>query len=182
VALDGTLNDPRDRDRGWTVELAIPWAAFADSGRNTVPPRAGDQWRVNFSRVEWDVDTARGSYIKRSDSSGAPLPEHNWVWSPQGAVDMHLPEMWGVVQFGGGAFREHHADDAARWQLRRIYYAERIYRQTHPGFALDLGGLGLHDLPGSVEFHGGNAAWTASLRAVTGVTWEIRTDGLVTRR
>ena len=41
VALDGTLNDPRDRDHGWTVELAIPWSAFADSGRNVVPPRAG---------------------------------------------------------------------------------------------------------------------------------------------
>ena len=41
VALRGTINHPRDRDRGWTVELAIPWAAFADSGRNAVPPRAG---------------------------------------------------------------------------------------------------------------------------------------------
>ena len=25
--------------------------------------------------------------------------EDNWVWSPQGLVDMHVPERWGVVQF-----------------------------------------------------------------------------------
>ena len=88
VKLDGTLNDPRDRDKGWTVELAIPWAAFTDSGRNVVPPRTGDQWRVNFSRVEWDVDTVGGRYRKRTDEAGKPLPEHNWVWSPQGMIDM----------------------------------------------------------------------------------------------
>jgi hypothetical protein len=102
VAVDGTLNDPRDRDRGWTVELAIPWAALADSGRNIVPPRRGAEWRVNFSRVEWDVDTAGGRYMKRTGADGKPLPEHNWVWSPQGVVDMHQPETWGVVHFGSG--------------------------------------------------------------------------------
>jgi hypothetical protein len=23
----------------------------------------------------------------------------NWVWSPQGAINMHIPEMWGFVEF-----------------------------------------------------------------------------------
>ncbi len=101
VALNGTINNPRDRDRSWTVELAIPWSAFADSGRNIVPPREGAQWRVNFSRVEWDVDTVHNAYVKRMDANGKPLPEHNWVWSPQGVVNMHVPERWGIVQFGG---------------------------------------------------------------------------------
>ena len=101
VKLDGTINHPGDRDRGWTVELAIPWAAFADSGRNRVPPRPGSEWRVNFSRVEWDVDTAGGQYRKRTNGAGKPLPEHNWVWTPQGVIDMHQPETWGVVRFGG---------------------------------------------------------------------------------
>ncbi len=103
VSRQGTLDDPRDRDHGWTVELAIPWSAFADSGRNQVPPPPGTQWRVNFSRVEWDLDRAGGGYVKHTDADGHPVPEHNWVWSPQGAVNMHMPEMWGVVQFGGGA-------------------------------------------------------------------------------
>jgi len=29
VRIDGTLNDDRDRDRGWTVELALPWTGLA---------------------------------------------------------------------------------------------------------------------------------------------------------
>ena len=31
VAIDGTLNDPRDKDRGWSVELAFPWKALANT-------------------------------------------------------------------------------------------------------------------------------------------------------
>ena len=101
VSLDGTINHPGDRDRGWTVEMAIPWAALADSGHNVVPPRTGDRWRVNFSRVEWLVDSVEGVYAKRKDATGRALPEDNWVWSPQGVVNMHVPERWGTVQFGG---------------------------------------------------------------------------------
>ena len=99
VHLEGTLNDPRDRDRGWFVEMAIPWAAFADGGRTVIPPRAGDTWRINFSRVQWELDVIEGRYRKRRAASGKPLPEHNWVWSPQGEINMHVPERWGTVVF-----------------------------------------------------------------------------------
>ena len=100
VALNGTINHIGDRDRGWTVEFAIPWAALADSAHNAVPPRTGDQWRVNFSRVEWQTDTTGGVYAKRKDATGRALPEDNWVWSPQGVINMHVPARWGVVRFG----------------------------------------------------------------------------------
>jgi hypothetical protein len=93
VAIDGTLNDPRDRDRGWTVEIAMPWSAFtARSGKGR--PNPGDEWRVNFSRVEWQVDVVDGKYVKRPG-----LKEDNWVWSPQGEIDMHVPERWGFLRF-----------------------------------------------------------------------------------
>jgi hypothetical protein len=100
VALDGTLNDPADRDRGWTIEIAIPFAAFSAPGIAHAPPQAGDSWRINFSRVQWDLDIAGGRYGKSLDAAtGKPRPEHNWVWSPQGMIDMHQPERWGVVTF-----------------------------------------------------------------------------------
>jgi hypothetical protein len=93
VAIDGTLNDPRDRDRGWTVEIAMPWPAFTEhSGKGR--PNVGDEWRINFSRVEWQVDVVAGKYVKRPG-----LREDNWVWSPQGEIDMHVPERWGYVRF-----------------------------------------------------------------------------------
>ncbi len=100
VAVDGTLNDPSDIDRGWSVELAMPWAALAEAAPGRRGPRGGETWRVNFSRVDWDVTIEDGRYVKRRDpATGKPLAEHNWVWTPQGAIDMHRPEHWGFVTF-----------------------------------------------------------------------------------
>src|ERR1035438_9233267 len=63
VAVQGTLNDPRDRDHGWTVEIAIPWTAYA-SRAPVRRPAPGETWRMNFSRVEWRIDnTDRKSVV-----------------------------------------------------------------------------------------------------------------------
>lgn len=94
IHVRGSINDPSDIDEGWTVELAIPWTAFAERGGMPCPPRPGDVWRINFSRVEWEVDVVDGHYVKREGK-----PEDNWVWSPQGVIDMHQPEHWGFVEF-----------------------------------------------------------------------------------
>jgi hypothetical protein len=94
VWVDGTLNDPRDMDRGWTVELAFPWSVLGEHAHRPAPPRGGDEWRVNFSRVEWPIDTSDGTYRKPAGAR-----EDNWVWSPQHVIDMHRPETWGYVQF-----------------------------------------------------------------------------------
>ena len=84
VAIRGTLNRSSDKDRGWTIEIAYPLNAFAS--RQSVPaPEPGTAWRINFSRVEWKAGQAK---------------EDNWVWSPQGLVDMHVPERWGFLRFG----------------------------------------------------------------------------------
>jgi hypothetical protein len=94
VRVMGTLNDPRDRDKGWTLEIALPWKAFGEAARMPLPPRAGDTWRVNFSRVEWQHELFEGAYRRVPETK-----EDNWVWSPQGKVNMHLPEHWGFVEF-----------------------------------------------------------------------------------
>lgn len=31
------------------------------------------------------------------------LPEDNWVWSSQNVINMHLPEMWGFIQFSNAS-------------------------------------------------------------------------------
>ena len=122
VALDGTLNDPSDDDRGWTVEIAIPWSALrppaggsaSDDPRETdryatvaegrhragAGPRVGDEWRINFSRVQWPVEVVPGGYRRAKEPGPEDRhPEHNWVWSPQGEINMHVPEKWGIVRF-----------------------------------------------------------------------------------
>lgn len=94
VGIRGTINDPRDTDEGWSVEIAIPWAALADKAGMPCPPRSRDIWRINFSRVQWQTTVTDGKYQKIPDT-----PEDNWVWSPQGMIDMHQPEHWGFVEF-----------------------------------------------------------------------------------
>src|SRR5215468_10761317 len=94
VHVTGTLNDPTDQDKGWSVEMAIPWKALAEYAHKPAPPVEGDRWRVNFSRVEWRHEIVDGKYRKTPDTK-----EDNWVWSPQGVIDMHRPEMWGIVRF-----------------------------------------------------------------------------------
>ncbi|HOZ07089.1 MAG TPA: carbohydrate-binding family 9-like protein, partial [candidate division Zixibacteria bacterium] len=141
VAVEGTLNDPSDVDSGWRVEIAIPWAVLAECAHRPSPPREGDRWKVNFSRVEWQVEARDGVYAKVTDpATGRPLPEDNWVWSPQGLIAMHYPEMWGLVQFSaappGSPEAALVADpaDSARWALRQVYYAERNYQAAHGRF------------------------------------------------
>lgn len=145
VHVDGTLNDPTDTDRGWSVEIAFPWQALAEFANRPAPPRDGDQWRINFSRVEWQVDIVEGKYRKRLG-----LPEDNWVWSPQGVIDMHRPERWGYVQFstaapGTVAFRPD-PTAPARDLLHRVYYAQRDFFEKNRRWAATLRELGLPDL------------------------------------
>jgi hypothetical protein len=153
VALDGTLNDASDIDSGWSVEIAIPWKVLAECAHSPSPPQDGDVWWVNFSRVQWHLDIVDGGYEKRMDSSGEkPLPENNWVWSPQGLIAMHYPEMWGLVQFsdevvGDGEIVFVPPDDLqARWALRLVYYAEREYEAHHGRYTFDFSELTLKDV------------------------------------
>ncbi len=52
VHLRGTLDDRRDRDEGWSAELAVPWAEICEHTEVSCPPRAGQQLRVNAFRFE----------------------------------------------------------------------------------------------------------------------------------
>jgi len=94
VWVAGTLNNPANRDKAWYVELAMPWATLAEYAHRPAPPPPGDVWRVNFSRVEWQQQVRDGHYEIVPGTR-----EDNWVWSPQGVIDMHLPERWGYVEF-----------------------------------------------------------------------------------
>lgn len=130
VHLNGTVNSPSDTDDSWTIEVAIPFKGLAALDDPTTPvrkakregplfkeyepgirqdveliskkltasvtPKPGDEWRINFSRVEWQFNVIDGRYEKIPKTK-----ENNWVWSPQGKIDMHAPETWGYVRFVG---------------------------------------------------------------------------------
>ena len=143
VRVQGTLNEPLAADTGWTVELAIPWAALAPDAGTPTPPRDGDQWRINFSRVEWDTWIDQGKSVKIPRK-----PEHNWVWSPQGVIDMHQPERWGYLQFstqppGKAPYRVDEMGPV-RDELMTIYHAQKALAKAGKPWDGTLTQLGLN--------------------------------------
>jgi len=151
VHIDGTLNDPTDTDGGWTIEIALPWSVLEECAHQPAPPEDGNMWHVNFSRVEWNTEEREDRYVKLTDpKTGKPLPEHNWVWSPQGLINMHYPERWGLVRFMTGEPRPVEAWNpalfvAGREILMAVYYQQRIWHEQHGSFTDDLDALGLKD-------------------------------------
>lgn len=207
VDVRGTINRPGDKDEGWTVEMALPWKALREAAAGQKAPRAGDRWRINFSRVEWQTDVKDGAYAKRLDArSGKPLPEDNWVWSPQGAIDMHMPERWGFVQFSdaaAGATADSGAAGAAaaagamkttlvedpnervKWALRRLYYRQRQYRASHGGryatnlAALDAGSIRVDGLDFRPSLQVTDSLYEISAAGFDGAVVHLRQDGKV---
>ena len=100
VDMSGTLNNPNDLDDYWTVEIAIPLKEIEKLNTSGKDEKviSGDIWRINFSRVNWDFEINNGVYSRKKEN-GKYLPEYNWVWSPQGIINMHVPENWGYLVF-----------------------------------------------------------------------------------
>ncbi|MGZ0169019.1 MAG: carbohydrate-binding family 9-like protein [Planctomycetales bacterium] len=82
TSVNGTLNDDSDKDRGWILEVAIPFANFAEvTGRPH--PNDGDVWHLNLNRL-----------------GGETNPQHS-QWSPgtTAAPAFHAPDTFGRITF-----------------------------------------------------------------------------------
>ena len=132
VKIYGSLNDPSDIDSLWTIEMAIPMKALVELGKKSeTEPGEGIQWRLNFSRVEWEHDLVDGKY-QRKKEKGKYLDEYNWVWTNQKVINMHEPEKWGFIQF-----TEQSSSDKITFRedpdllIKQVAYA--LFRQTRAG-------------------------------------------------
>lgn len=195
ISHQGTINDPGDIDTGWTVELALPLDVLREYSGSASTPVAGDQWRINFSRVEWRTVVTDGSYRKEIDpATGKSYPEDNWVWSPQGRINMHMPEMWGYIQFsalscgtGTEPFRMD-PDRDIKWALRTVYYSQAEYLKQHQRFAKSISSLGLTqaDFPvgtGIPKLKATERTFEAWIPAVgSSDPWSVREDGRLLKR
>lgn len=83
LGLGGTVNDDSDEDRGWTLEMAIPFACFDVLQGDT--PKPGDTWRFHLARYDYAAHYPDGKEL----SSTAPLTR----------VHFHLPEQWNTLVF-----------------------------------------------------------------------------------
>ncbi|MDO1449282.1 carbohydrate-binding family 9-like protein [Rhodocytophaga aerolata] len=89
VRVQGTINDNTDIDKGWTVELAFPWAGMKSlaNGRS-LPPKDGDTWRLFLGRFQ-----------KLTPSGQEVNPHPAWAWNRHGVYDTHLPECFTYIHF-----------------------------------------------------------------------------------
>jgi hypothetical protein len=125
IQVNGTLNNASDIDEGWSVEIAIPWSFTTEPGGKTKVPE-NDFWRINFSRVNWSFEVENEKYSRKKDDSGKFMHENNWVWSPQGIINMHEPEHWGYVYFANDENAEQSIftipeDEHIKWYLYELY-------------------------------------------------------------
>ena len=143
--VKGKLNDPNG-SATWSVEVALSYDdILANVTDSTGLPRLGSMWRINFSRVEKNGDI-------------------NWTWQPQivwnperrqysGYVDMHRPDAWGYIVFGGKldetrsvdasdpSFQPRDPSWPARLAAMNVYYAQHVYHKTNGLFASSLAQL-----------------------------------------
>ncbi len=191
VFVNGTINDPSDTDKSWSIEVAIPWEVLKEQANKATPPKNGDQWRVNFSRVQWKTEKTKNGYKKAIDpSTGKNYSENNWVWSPQGLVALHYPEMWGFVQFSEkevGSEKEsfvENKDEKIKWALRQVYYAQKEFYLQHKKYTSDYDKLKISQVkidgfiwPPKIETT--TLMFEAHALSKSGKTWIIRQDGKI---
>ncbi|QIA07086.1 carbohydrate-binding family 9-like protein [Draconibacterium halophilum] len=190
IYLDGTLNDPTDTDKKWCVEMAIPFASLTTDG-TFIQPRAGDIWKINFSRVQWQTEIIDGKYTRKTNDDGKLIPENNWVWSPQGVINMHYPERWGLIRFSSelpkskvAAFQLPEEELLAQ-HLWHVFYAQRDYRREHKTFCNNLATLGIqangkeNNTNFSLEMNASGKTYIATLKTNNGLMISINPDGLI---
>ena len=87
VHLDGTINDSRDVDRGWSAEIAFQWQGLKHlAGERSLPAASGDTWRMDISRFQWFGEDGRRS-----------CP--GWAWNSHGVYDSHTPDRFTYIHF-----------------------------------------------------------------------------------
>ena len=191
VGLNGTINNASDIDRGWTVEMAVPWEALIDLTKGKRKPYPGEYWRINFSRVQWELDIIDGQYQKAKDANnGKKLPEKNWVWSEQGVVNMHMPEKWGLVFFSGNISAKEVVnppvpyEESIRDFLRELYFTQKQYHRKYNTYSdrveeIDTNSRILLSFAGKLEVSATQSQYLITYTSSRDTRWFIDQKGRV---
>lgn len=185
VKLYGTLNDPSDTDEKWTFEMAIPLSTLTEVKSGNREVKDGEQWRLNFSRVQWQLDVKEGRYAKRPNT-----PEDNWVWAPSGKISIHEPEYWGFLQFSGITAGKGAApfvwnpNEEVKWALRQLYLRQREFRGANGRWTtvpeeLKASEIKVKGLEFKPVIHTAGDAYRIVAPGFNGTSWYIDNQGYV---
>lgn len=174
IKVDGTINNPNDTDKGWMVELALPWSAYKTSYYEDNVP-TDKFWRVNFSRVNWEFQLSGNKYERKKDNKGQFIPEYNWVWSPIGVINMHLPEKWGYVYFSSKTVGDTDNfdipnDEKIKWEMYQLYRMQKQYFNKNKRWATSLNELTkdnvvVNDIPLKPQLENHSAGWSITINS-----------------
>lgn len=89
VQVDGIINDNSQVDKGWSLEIAIPWNSLGllANGRS-IPPQNGDIWNMLLGRFQ-----------KLMVGGKEVQPHPAMVLNSHGIYDTHIPEKWSKIEF-----------------------------------------------------------------------------------
>lgn len=89
VHVEGTLNNNNDIDKGWNLEIAIPWSSLhLLANGKTIPPCNGDVWNMFLGRFQ-----------KLMAGGKEVIPHPAMALNSHGIYDTHLPEKWSRIAF-----------------------------------------------------------------------------------
>ncbi|MCC6216674.1 MAG: carbohydrate-binding family 9-like protein [Polyangiaceae bacterium] len=86
VTIDGTIDKDDDTDKGYVVELFVPWKSFTKAKKS--PPAIGDVWRLNLyamqggGGVAWSAILGQGNFHKAARFGKVLWAEKGWPAAP----------------------------------------------------------------------------------------------------
>eukprot|EP00823_Brevimastigomonas_motovehiculus_P004043 TRINITY_DN2592_c0_g1_i1.p1 TRINITY_DN2592_c0_g1~~TRINITY_DN2592_c0_g1_i1.p1 ORF type:complete len:409 (+),score=84.31 TRINITY_DN2592_c0_g1_i1:131-1357(+) len=129
--INGQINNPIIGSVFWSVEIAFPLEAATRYENSThASPLKNELWRINFMRAQWHIEIIKLPDGRLIYSKQVGKPGENWVWQAQKAVNMHLPEMFGYVQFAYSVNESQPIKDPTwpqRYALMGVYNALKMY-------------------------------------------------------
>ncbi|XP_050407341.2 uncharacterized protein LOC126822452 [Patella vulgata] len=146
VYTDGVVNYPSDNTTYWSLEMAFPFAdLIQNTSRADGPAVENEVWFMIMARTEYElqVNSTNGRYEQ------VPGTEASWYsWQPTGAVALHLPSRWGLLQFRKGNPVRNSMVNFDRWILYKalfdVFDAQQNWKSLIGGFTTDISSL---DLP-----------------------------------
>ncbi len=117
--IEGTINDFSDKDKGWSVEIAIPFSSLKKVTKyKFYPPHVGDIWKIHLAR----------RYVSKVRDD--PKNAFYWTWPPSGEVQCHRVDTWGNLIFWEKKLKI----DPYKWEkaLGKIKFSWKALWVAHP--------------------------------------------------
>ncbi|MCW3785609.1 carbohydrate-binding family 9-like protein [Plebeiibacterium sediminum] len=139
--IQGTVNKPNDTDQYWQLEIGIPVNLKTDDTDNI---DKNGHWKMNFVRSHWPYVVIDGAYKKIINSDTGKLYNgEQFIWAYMFDNPITKLELWGEVYVNNTNYNNNilTKEQRIKWELRNIFYAQKLHFEKHNRFANKIAGL-----------------------------------------